>query len=154
MNENASRSKVLRSGGALLALLLFNLALVPAAFAAECLEYEFFFRRGGVFPNPYNNLTQNPVTGHLTVLVFDKDLNMHLARVKRDANYNVLGQTVVSKKNFGTFETEGSLLLPNLWDGKNNNNVPVASGTYWLRLFADSSLCGREEHSVKSTVLH
>lgn len=154
MDESTRRSKALRVAGALLVPIVAYLAFAPAAFAAECLEYEFFFRRGGVFPNPWDNTDGSKPTGHLTLLVVDEDLNIHLARVKRDAIYNSLGQEVDSGENRGTFETDRSVLVPNLWDGRNNNNVTVASGVYSIRLFADSSLCGREEDTINITVVH
>lgn len=157
MDSTRFRFPRIRLPGAVAGILLAGLALyllpAPAAQAAGCLEYEAFFRRGGVFPNPFNNYTQGSITGHMTVLVVDEDLNMHLVRFRR-TTYNINGQTVAGESPVGTYESRHSLLVPNLWDGRNNSNVPVASGIYRVRFYADSTVCGRQSHDIWSTVLH
>ncbi|MCB1032667.1 MAG: hypothetical protein KDD47_02405 [Acidobacteria bacterium] len=139
--------------GVLALSLVLALAPAPAAFAADCLEYEFFFRRGGVFPNPFNNTTQPPITGYLTLLIIDEDLNMHLARVEREAVYNIKAQEVIPTKKYGTLESDREVLLTNLWDGRDPSGNPVASANYPMRLFSDSTVCGRKSTAIISTVL-
>ena len=154
MIEKTLKRTLSRKGvRALLGALSLSLAFAPAALAADCLEYEFFFRRGGVFPNPFNNATQASITGDMTLLVVDEDLNMHLARVQREAIYNIRRREVISTKKYGTLESDREVFLASLWDGRDKDNMPVANGKYPMRLFADSSVCGRKSTAIFSTVV-
>ena len=142
-----------RAAQRLFAAVVLFLTFVPTAFAADCLEYEFFFRHGGVFPNPYNNYTDGPITGRVTLLVVDEDLNMHLARLRR-TTFNDLGQTVDDGDSIGHYESRRSVLVSNLWGGRNDSHNLVASGVYRVLVNAESTVCGAQSHSIWSTVLH
>ena len=143
------RSRALARG------LLIALAMTATSplFAAECLEFEFFYRRAAIFPNPFDNEVTTSVDGKIALLVIDKDLNMHLARVKREKVVNIIGQELVPEKSFGTLESRRKIVLEDLWNGRNSQGNTVASGKYPIRLKAESTVCGEQTHTAIATVI-
>ncbi len=134
---------------------LAMLALATPAIGAECLHFEFFYREAGLAPNPFNNVTQPSVTGRVTLLVIDRDLNMHVARIERGKIYSTSQGTLIrNSRSMGTHESRRLLELPNLWDGDNNSGSRVASGNYTWLTKAESTLCGSKEQSQRLPVIH
>ncbi len=153
MIEKTLKRTIPRTGvRALLGALSLSLALAPAALAADCLEYVFFVRRGGFFPNPYNPTTQAPIKADITLYVFDEDLNLHMARLRRKT-INVYGATVDGPEPLGTYESRRSQIVPNVWNGRNNNNIPVASSVYFHTIHVDSTVCGRKTVHLDTTLI-
>lgn len=136
--------------------LLFPLSLLPSrASAADCLEFEFFFREPGPFPNPFNPITQGSISSDVALLVIDDNLNIHPASLSVRV-FNMRDpfrpQTVMDK-SLGTFVTSRRIRLDNIWDGRNNSGNIVASSVYLVELTAKSNLCGKETTTFRVTIL-
>jgi hypothetical protein len=110
--------------------------------SASC--WQFAFRQNGFsYPNPSN--TTYGFKADLDLLVLDTNYQFHNASLRAKV-YNISGQ-LIADNSLGSYPSNPDFTVTT-W------NANAASGTYFIRITATSSLCGSRTIENKVTVIN